>query len=172
MTPEVSLYQARQFHLPVHIPYGQFIKLFETLVPDVEPKKLAHLIAAGDMNAVSEHFSVHAPNGWSVYWKIDIGPLQRLNGHDTTAVTYLLGNSLIGESLFRHDPAALTYAPFRVTVSRDGEGRTTLTIVQPSTQLNSLNSPHITRIGHEVDTQIAHLLRRLGLTPPDEMTRQ
>jgi hypothetical protein len=37
-------------------------------------------------------------------------------GHHIKAVEYLLGNHTIAETMFRHDPTALLYAPLRVLV--------------------------------------------------------
>ena len=56
----------------------------------------------------------NAPNEFMIYAKIGGTELLSLTGHHTPAIEYLIGNHVIAETMFRHDPKALLYAPLRM----------------------------------------------------------
>ena len=72
--------------------------------------------SGGTWAEVRAKVAENAPNELMVYAKIDAIPLLGVAGHDVKAVEYLLGNHVIAETMFRHDPRALLYAPLRVLV--------------------------------------------------------
>jgi uncharacterized protein (DUF302 family) len=49
-----------------------------------------------------------------------------------------MGNHVIVEQMFRHDPRAMLYAPLRTVIWEDTTGNAWYTIDQPSTQFGSL----------------------------------
>ena len=71
--------------------------------------------AGGSWHDVLAAAAANAPNDLMVYAVIDADELLVLAGHRTHAVEYLLGNHTIAETMFRHDPRALLYAPLRVS---------------------------------------------------------
>ena len=63
---------------------------------------------------------------------IDAAPLMAA-GHHTKAVEYLLGNHVVAEQMFRHDPLALLYAPLRILIPSDTNNEAIFSLDQPST---------------------------------------
>jgi hypothetical protein len=98
-----------------------------------------------------------------VYAKIDALPLLALAGHTTDAVEYLLGNHTIAETMFRHDPKALLYAPLRVLIYADADGTAVFSMDQPSAAFGSLGIAEVTRVGESLDRKVANLLRVIGI---------
>lgn len=98
-----------------------------------------------------------------VYATIDALPLLGLAGHTTKAVEYLLGNHTIAETMFRHDPRALLYAPLRVLVYADADGNAVFSMDQPSAAFGSLGIAAVTGVGEELDRKVANLLRVIGI---------
>jgi len=43
-------------------------------------------------------------------------PVMRMAGHERRAITYLMGNNVIAETMFRHDPGIILYAPLRTAI--------------------------------------------------------
>ncbi|WP_375487569.1 hypothetical protein [uncultured Mycobacterium sp.] len=39
--------------------------------------------------------------------------MMRLLGHKTRVMTYMMGNNVVVETMYRHDPAVMLYAPLR-----------------------------------------------------------
>jgi uncharacterized protein (DUF302 family) len=83
-------------------------------------------------------------------------------------IEYLMGNHVIAERMYRHDPTTLLYAPLRVVLYQRGAGRTVLAIDQPSTVFGGLDNPAITEVGHELDDKLAALLHHLGVGKPEQ----
>ena len=75
--------------------------------------------AGGDWDDVRAAVAKNAPNELMVYAKIDATALFSVAGHRTQAIEYLIGNHVIAETMFRHDPKALLYAPLRMLVYSD-----------------------------------------------------
>jgi hypothetical protein len=93
-------------------------------------------------------------------------------GHHIKAVEYLLGNHTIAETMFRHDPKALLYAPLRVLVYSDPDGNAIFTMDRPSTAFASLGIPEVTAVGESLDRKVAALLRVIGVNADDVFDRQ
>lgn len=52
-----------------------------------------------------------APHGFLIYFKNDVRPVMQLAGDTADCIAYLMGNHIIAEQMFRHDPRAMLYAP-------------------------------------------------------------
>jgi uncharacterized protein (DUF302 family) len=98
-----------------------------------------------------------------VYAMIDATQLLAVAGHQTRAVEYLLGNHVIAETMFRHDPRALLYAPLRVLVYADADGNAVFCIDQPSSAFGSLGIAEVTKVGEDLDRKVSNLLRVIGV---------
>jgi hypothetical protein len=142
---------------------------YESLVPTIDFAKLADLIEAGDLSTVQRYTAEHAPHSFVNFWTFDPTPMMHLVGHPTRAITYMMGNNVIVETMFRHDPGVMLYAPLRTEIYEDNTGRIHLSIDQPSTRFASFGDPRITEVGLQLDVKLAALLHLLGLPVPDEL---
>jgi len=123
--------------------------------------------SGGTWDDVRAKVAENAPNELMVYAKIDATPLLGVAGHDIMAVEYLLGNHVIAETMFRHDPKALLYAPLRVLVYSDPDGNAVFSMDQPSTAFGSLGIADVTEVGLGLDRKVANLLRVVGVDSGD-----
>jgi hypothetical protein len=90
------------------IPFDEFINAFEKAAPPIDRAAMERIAAAGgDWDDVRAAVAKNAPNELMVYSKIDATALFSVAGHGTQAIEYLLGNHVIAETMFRHDPKAL-----------------------------------------------------------------
>jgi uncharacterized protein (DUF302 family) len=121
--------------------------------------------SGGSWDDVRAKAAENAPNELMVYAKIDATPLLGVAGHDVKAVEYLLGNHVIAETMFRHDPKALLYAPLRVLVHSDPDGNAVFSMDQPSSAFGSLGIAEVTEVGLGLDRKVANLLRVIGVDP-------
>ena len=108
-----------------------------------------------------------APYGFVRYATIDATPTFSVAGHQARSVIYLMGNHTIAETMYRHDPGVLLYAPLRLCLYEDLDGGAHLSIDQPSDQFGSLGHPEITPVGRLLDEKLAALLAGLGVSVPD-----
>jgi hypothetical protein len=142
---------------------------FEYLVPTIDFAELTDLINTGDLSRVRQYTAENAPNSFVNFWTFDPTPMMRLTGHGTRAVTYMVGNNVIVETMYRHDPGVMLYAPLRTEIYEDAAGRVHLSIDQPSSKFASFGDPRIATVGAMLDTKLAELLRLVPLPVPPEL---
>lgn len=146
------------------IPFGPFIAAFEEAAPPFDPATLERIVATdGNWNDVRAAAAENAPNELMVYAKIDASGFFTIAGHDTQAIEYLVGNHVIAETMFRHDPKALLYAPLRMLVYADAEGNAVFTMDQPGPAFGSLGIAEVTTVGAGLDRKVVNLLRIVGV---------
>jgi Domain of unknown function DUF302 len=144
--------------------YDEFVAAFEKVAPPFDPASVAEIVQrGGTWDEVLAAAAINAPNDLMVYAKIDGLPLLCLAGHTTKAVEYLLGNHTIAETMFRHDPRALLYAPLRLLIYADADGNAVFSMDQPSLAFGSLGIPDVTKVGEGLDRKVANLLRLIGV---------
>jgi Domain of unknown function DUF302 len=158
--------------LTVKVPgVREFQRSYEAAVPDLPAEQVAALLRAGapwsDMEKLIES---SAPHGFLFYSRNDAHPLMRAAGDDADCLWYLMGNHILAERMFRHDPRAMLYAPLRTVIWEDTAGAW-FTADQPSTQFASFGIPEISEVGVELDRKLAALLRALDLEVPGALLR-
>jgi hypothetical protein len=142
---------------------------YESLVPTIDFAELVEVIGTGDLARVQQYTADHAPNSFVNFWTLDPMPMMRLAGHQQRAITYMMGNNVIAETMFRHDPSIILYAPLRIAIYEDNVGRVYLSIDQPSSKFASFGDPRITEVGALLDAKVAELLRLMSLPVPPEL---
>jgi hypothetical protein len=81
----------------------------------------------------------------------------------------MVGNNVIVETMYRHDPGVMLYAPLRTEIYEDTAGRVHFSIDQPSSKFASFGDARIARVGAELDTKLAVLLRLIPMPVPPEL---
>lgn len=146
------------------VEFDEFIAAFEKAAPPVDQEAVQEVAdRAGSWDDILAAAARNAPNDLMVYAKIDTLPLLALAGHTTKAVEYLLGNHTIAETMFRHDPKALLYAPLRLLVYADADGNAVFSMDQPSAAFGSLGIAEVTKVGESLDRKVVNLLRVIGI---------
>jgi uncharacterized protein (DUF302 family) len=150
------------------VAFAEFLAAFEAAAPAFDPAPMQRIVeTGGSWDDVRAAVAVNAPNELMVYAKIDGTELLAVAGYEVRAIEYLLGNHVIAETMFRHDPRALLYAPLRVLVYSDAHGDAVFSIDQPSTAFGSLGITEVTEVGRGLDGKVANLLRVIGVDPGD-----
>jgi hypothetical protein len=149
--------------------FDDVLECYESLVPIVDFAKLTRLILSGDLSRVKQYTADHAPHTFLNFWTFDPTPMMQLVGHRTRAVTYMMGNNVIVERMFRHHPGVMLYAPLRTAIYQDESARTHFSIDQPSTRFASFGDPRIAAVGLELDTKLAELLQLMSMPVPAEL---
>jgi uncharacterized protein (DUF302 family) len=108
-----------------------------------------------------------APHGFLIYFKNDVHPVMASAGDKADCVAYLMGNHVIAEKMFRHDPRAMLYAPLRTLIWEDSRGGAWFTADQPSAQFESLGTREVSQVGVELDRKLAALLGALDVAVPE-----
>jgi sarcosine/dimethylglycine N-methyltransferase len=162
-------HQIIRLDIPIQQSYDDFIRAFESAVPVWSKDRSIELIARkapwSDVAAETAAFATH---DFLLYAKLDLAPMMSLAGNRRRATEYLMGNHVIAETMYRHEPAVALYVPLRLAIYESGEG-TRFTIEQPSTSLSSLGRDEILEVGKDLDRKLAKLFQVLGVEVPDSL---
>jgi uncharacterized protein (DUF302 family) len=150
------------------MPFEDFRTEFEKAVPAIDLAAVTDIAeTGGSWDDVRAAAAANAPNELMIYATVDARPLLAPAGHRTKAVEYLVGNHVIAETMFRHHPLALLYAPLRVLVHEDRDGNAVFSMDQPSAAFSSLGIDEISAVGQSLDRKVDALLRVIGVDPGD-----
>lgn len=146
------------------IAYDDFVADFEVAAPAYDPAPMEQIVATGGTwDDVVAAVAKNAPNELMRYAKIDSVPLLAVAGHTTRGIEYLVGNHVIAETMFRHDPHALLYAPLRMLVYSDADGNAVFSMDRPSGAFGSFGIAEVTAVGEGLDRKVVNLLRAVGV---------
>jgi Domain of unknown function DUF302 len=152
--------------LPSPESYDDFLLRFESAVPAFNRESAAALVErTAPWPEVVADANASAPHDFLRYWKLDLTSMMSLAGNKRRATEYLMGNHVIAEAMYRHDPAVGLYVPLRCIIY-EGDVETRFAIEQPSTTLSSLGRDEIVEIGKDLDHKLARLLDVLGAEVP------
>ncbi len=160
---ETVVHQVHRLSVDVGAAFDDFRARYERAVPVVDAARWGEFT---EWDTVLQVAAATAPNGFFIYWQTDVAPLMQLAGEQSPCVEYLMGNHTIAQRMFHHDPAVMLYAPLRVAIYQDLQGRTRFSVDQPSTRFASFGNPEITKVGFELDGKLAALLRVLKAPVP------
>ena len=162
----VTRHQVIRLDIPIHEKYDDFLVRLESAVPMFNRARAVELIKRkAPWSEVVNDVHASAPHNFLLYWKLDLTPMMSLAGNKRRATEYLMGNHVIAETMYRHDPAVGVYVPLRCLIY-EGDRETHFAIEQPSSLLSSLGRDEIAQVGIELDRKLAKLLGHLGVNPP------
>jgi uncharacterized protein (DUF302 family) len=153
-------------------PYEEFRARYEDAVPELDSKRLTALAERGaPWQEVVADADASAPHGFLIYWRADLTPVMSLAGDSGRCTAYLMGNHIIAERMYRHDPSVMLYVPLRTVIYVDGANRTRFAVDRPSTVLASFASPPILEVATELDRKLAALLGALDVPAHEALER-
>jgi hypothetical protein len=163
-------HEVNRLNIEVAGGFDDFCARYEALVPRIDPAAIPGFVERqAPWDEVVALTETAAPHGFLIYWSLDMR-LMALAGDQGRCMTYLMGNHTIAERMYRHDPAAMLYAPLRTVVCAEADGPTRFVIDQPSTAISSFGIAEITEVGHELDQKLAALLKTLDVPVPAVLT--
>jgi uncharacterized protein (DUF302 family) len=139
-------------------PFEEVAKVFERQLGRFDPEVYKALAAGGDTEAVRTRLeAMVGPSGFMLFRTSDHGSLLRLAGQKRKAVQYLLGNPLFAIRMTQHDIRAGLYAPLRVLLSEDEEGKTCLEYDKPSSLFGQFGNAEVTAVATMLDRKLEEL---------------
>jgi hypothetical protein len=171
--PRTVEHQMTRIDIPTGIAFDEFRSAFERAAPPFDANGIRELTdKGGTWDDVKQAVAASAPYELLTYAMIDATPLLGVAGHTTRAVEYLVGNHVIAETMFRHDPKALLYAPLRLLIHSDADGTAILSIDRPSTAFASLGIPEVSEVGISLNHKVVALLLAINIDPGDALTAE
>jgi uncharacterized protein (DUF302 family) len=98
------------------------------------------------------------PSGFMLFSINDHGALLRLAGLTKNAIQYVLGNPLFAFQMTQHDLRASLYAPLRLLLYTDAQGRTCFEYDTPSSQFGQFGNPRVNEVAAMLDEKLERLV--------------
>jgi uncharacterized protein (DUF302 family) len=117
------------------------------------------LAVGGDAEPARARIEAMAgPSGFMLFGTNDHGSLLRLAGQKRKAIQYVVGNPLFALQMTRHDVRAALYAPLRVLLYEDDEGRTCVEYDRPSSLFGQFGNARVTEVAAMLDRKLEQLV--------------
>ncbi|MER8186016.1 DUF302 domain-containing protein [Kitasatospora sp. NPDC094015] len=146
--------------------YDETVEEYETLVPEVD---LHRFYQMASWPAAQELAEINAPQGFMRYHRSDLTALMAGSTSLWKATQYFMGNHVVAERVFHHDPSAMLHAPLPAVLYADPDGDTKFAVDQPSLLLAGHDNPEIAEVGREFDALLARLIVLLGGEAPPQL---
>ena len=131
MSPTVlpeSSYLARRYTVATAVAYGEFEARFEKVVPQaISVLSVLAACSAPWATVVKMTAEASAAHGFLIYLKAPVDRIMRIAGHRHRACSYLVGNHIVAERMYRHSPAVMLHSPLRVVLWEEEEGQAMFT---------------------------------------------
>jgi uncharacterized protein (DUF302 family) len=136
-------------------PFGDVTTAFERQLGRFEPVVYQALAAGGDAEGARARIEAMAgPSGFMLFATHNHGALLRLAGQKRKAVQYVVGNPLFALQMTQHDIRASLYAPLRVLVYENEEGKTCVEYDRPSSLFGQFGNDRITPTAAMLDEKL------------------
>ena len=146
-------------HRTTDKPFEDVAKAFERQLGRFDPDVYKSLAASGDSGATRAKIEAMAgPSGFMLFGTQDHGSLLRLAGQERKAVQYVVGNPLFALQMTQHDIRASLYAPLRVLVYEDEEGKTCVEYDRPSSLFGQFRNDRIAPTAAMLDRKLEALV--------------
>jgi uncharacterized protein (DUF302 family) len=140
-------------------PLDQVIAAFETQLGQFNPEVIKPLVAGGDAEKYRAKIkAMEGPSGFMVFRTSDHGALLRLAGQKKKAIQYLVGNPLFAVQMTQHDIRAGLYAPLRVLIYENDEGKTCVEYDRPSSLFGQFGNAKVTDVATMLDRKMEQLV--------------
>ena len=139
-------------------------ELLAALLADIGDKavSLDEVATASDWQSYQDTVEPLAgPSGFMLFNLIDHGAWITKAGIDRRAMRVVLGNPLIAITMLRHDVTAGLFAPVELLILDEGEGRSSLTYVKPSSVMVVEKNPELLAAAEELDAKLAALATKV-----------
>lgn len=140
-------------------------ELLAALLADIGEKPvLLNEIATPTDNWQSYQEKVEAhtgPSGFMLFALLDHGAWITKAGIERKAMRVVLGNPLIAITMLRHDVTAALFAPVELLLIDEGESRSSLTYVKPSSLMVVEPNPELLSAAEGLDAKLAALAAKV-----------
>src|SRR5277367_6509508 len=117
---------------------------------------IAEALRSGDQKRARD-YEDNGPR-LSIFGERDHGSLLQIAGGRRNAVQYDIGNPLTASKMTRHQLPAALYAPLRVVLFEDEQGRGTFEYDRPSSFFGQYGDQRVTEVGRYLDAALEAVL--------------
>ena len=137
-------------------PFAEVRRKLEDSVPQPDPS-IAEALSRGDQKRAQD-YDENGPK-LSIFLAREHGALLQIAGGKRNAVQYEIGNPLTATKMTRHQLPAALYAPLRVVLFEDEQGRGVFEYDKPSSFFGQFSDERVTEVGRYLDAALEAALR-------------
>ena len=137
-------------------PFAEVRRKLEDSVPQLDPS-IAEALSRGDQKRAQD-YDENGPK-LSIFLAREHGALLQIAGGKRNAVQYEIGNPLTATKMTRHQLPAALYAPLRVVLFEDEQGRGVFEYDKPSSFFGQFSDERVTEVGRYLDAALEAALR-------------
>ena len=140
-------------------PFEEVTKAFERQLGRFDPEVYKALAGGGDAEGVKAKIEAMAgPSGFMLFATHNHGALLRLAGQKRKAIQYIVGNPLLAFQMTQHDIRASLYAPLRVLIYENDEGKTCVEYDKPTSLFGQFGNERISPTAAMLDKKLESLV--------------
>jgi uncharacterized protein (DUF302 family) len=140
-------------------PFEEITKAFERQLGRFEPDVYKSLATSGDVDGARAKIeAMEGSSGFMLFATHNHGALLRLAGQKRKAVQYVVGNPLFAFQMTQHDIRASLYAPLRVLIYENEEGKTCVEYDKPSSLFGQFGNGRISPTAAMLDRKLEALV--------------
>ena len=142
-------------------PFDRVTKAFEQQLGQFNPEVYKSLTAGEDAEKIRAKIeAMVGPSGFMLFRTSDHGALLRLAGQKKKAIQYLVGNPLFAIQMTQHDIRASLYAPLRVLLYENDEGKTCVEYDKASSLFGQFKNAKVTDVAAMLDRKLEQLVAK------------
>jgi uncharacterized protein (DUF302 family) len=140
-------------------PFEEVTKAFEAQLGKFDGDVRRAATASDDTEEAKAKIAALAgPSGFMLFGTSDHGALLRLAGQKRKAIQYVVGNPVFALQMTQHDIRASLYAPLRVLIYENDEGKTCVEYDKPSSLFGQFNDDRIAPTAAMLDKKLEALV--------------
>jgi uncharacterized protein (DUF302 family) len=137
-------------------PFSEVRHKLDSIVPKLDAS-IQDALTSGDQDRATQ-YDESGPK-LSVFLVRDHGALLQIAGRRRDALQYEIGNPLTASKMTRHQLPAALYAPLRVALFEDQQGRGIFEYDKPSSFFGQYGDERVTEVGRYLDATLEAILR-------------
>ncbi len=137
-------------------PFAEVRRKLEGTVPRLDTD-IAEALCNGDQKRAKD-YEANGPK-LSIFGERDHGALLQIAGRIRNAMQYEIGNPLTASKMTRYQLPAALYAPLRVVLFEDEQGRGIFEYDKPSSYFGQYGDERVTEVGRYLDATLEAALR-------------
>jgi hypothetical protein len=136
-------------------PFAEVRRKLEATVPKLDTS-IGEALRSGDQKRAKD-YEDNGPK-LSIFEVRDHGALLQIAGGSRNALQYEIGNQLTASKMTRHQLPAALYAPLRVVLFEDEQGRGVFEYDKPSSFFGQYGDERVTGVGRYLDATLEAVL--------------
>jgi uncharacterized protein (DUF302 family) len=142
-------------------PFDQVTSAFNQQLGQFNEEAYKSLAAGEDVEKTRAKLeAMVGPSGFMLFRTSDHGSLLRLVGQKKKAIQYLVGNPLFAIQMTQHDIKASLYAPLRVLIYENEQGKTCLEYDSASSLFGQFGNAKVTDVATMLDRKMEQLVAK------------